>query len=220
MIGMRRMSRVHLQAIHPSAQDCLHTVLVSPSYSPIRANTWSTRGDRIDQWLCGYAPMGAVFFDRCGQSTRDTGSGGQGSFISTSLLSSHNTAVLDVYPRNTDILHSPAHSVPSVVPFQHRFLARLFAIRACEWPDRSKATGHADSTHATDNGGRSVSYGQWNDKMIRHSDHGCSNAIILGSKPDIWRVDCIGEGAFRNAVCIEPATVWYTALILHEGDRN
>lgn len=38
---------------------------------------------------------------------------------------------------------------------------------------------------------------------FRLSDHGLRNALILGTKADIWRVDCIGEGAFREAVRVE-----------------
>ena len=143
--------------------------------------------------------MEVVFLDYCGQSTRDAGSGSQGSFISASLSSSRNIVTLVVHPCNTNILHSPAHPVPSIVPFQHRFLACLFATRSCGWSNRSEETGHTDSTHTTDNGGCSVSCGQWNDKS-RHLDRSSSNAIIFGTKTDMWRVDCIGEGAFRNTV--------------------
>lgn len=39
------------------------------------------------------------------------------------------------------------------------------------------------------------------------SDHGFSNTLVLGTKSDIWRVDCIGEGAFRDAVCVETSSL-------------
>lgn len=217
----RRTSRVYCQIIHPSTQDCLYTVPVSPSYSPIGANACSACGSRIEQWLCGDAAMGVVFFDCCSQSTRDTSSSSQGLFISTSLSHSHNTAMLVVHPQGTDILHSPAHPVPSIVPFGRRVLTCLFATRSCGWPNRSEATGHTDSADAADNGRRSVRCIQRNDNILRHSDRGSSNAMILGTKPDIWRVDCIGEGAFRNAVRAERANVCYIVLmLLHEGDRG
>ena len=156
---------VHCQIIRPSTQDCLYAILVSPSYSPICANTCSSRGDRIERWLCGDAAMEAAFLDYCGQSKRDTGSGSQGSFISGSLSPSRNIVTLVVHPYNTNILHSPAYPVPSIVPFQHRFLTCLFATRSCGWSYRSEEAGHTDSTHATDNGGCSVSCGQWNDRI-------------------------------------------------------
>lgn len=128
--------------------------------------------------------------------------------------------MLVVHSHDTDTLHSPAHPVPSIVPFQYRVLTCIFATRSCGWSNRSEATGHTDSTYATDNGGRSVSCGQRNDDILRHFDDGSSNAIVFGTKPDIWRVDCIGEGAFRNVVRIEPVTVWCIILMLHEGNRD
>ncbi|KAG9315843.1 hypothetical protein JVU11DRAFT_3492 [Chiua virens] len=36
-------------------------------------------------------------------------------------------------------------------------------------------------------------------QLMRQTTVDVRNAIILGTKADIWRVDCIGEGAFRNA---------------------
>lgn len=47
----------------------------------------------------------------------------------------------------------------------------------------------------------------------RHPDHGSRNAVVFGTKADIWRVDCIGEGAFRNAVRTETNDVWYIILM-------
>ncbi|KAG8214538.1 hypothetical protein J3R82DRAFT_9599 [Butyriboletus roseoflavus] len=35
-------------------------------------------------------------------------------------------------------------------------------------------------------------------QLMRQTTVDVRNAIVLGTKPDIWRVDCIGEGAFRN----------------------
>ncbi|KAH0831996.1 hypothetical protein J3R83DRAFT_12899 [Lanmaoa asiatica] len=36
-------------------------------------------------------------------------------------------------------------------------------------------------------------------QLMRQATVDVRNSIIFGTKPDIWRVDCIGEGAFRNA---------------------
>lgn len=36
--------------------------------------------------------------------------------------------------------------------------------------------------------------------------------MVFGTKTDIWRVDCIGEGAFRNAVRVESDDVRCTIL--------
>lgn len=36
-------------------------------------------------------------------------------------------------------------------------------------------------------------------QLLRQTTVDVRNALILGTRTDIWRVDCIGEGAFRHA---------------------
>jgi len=83
--------------------------------------------------------------------------------LSAHLSPKRNIVLLAVHPYYANILHSPAHSVPRILPFRHRFLTCLFATLSCDSSNRSEETSHTDSTHATDNGRRSVSHCQWSD---------------------------------------------------------
>lgn len=70
----------------------------------------------------------------------------------------HNLVEIVLHSHNTNILYSPTHPVPPIVPLRHRILAHLHASRSCGWSGCSEETDHTDSTHATDVGGCSVSF--------------------------------------------------------------
>lgn len=104
-----------------------------------------------------------------------------------------------ISPSQSNILHTRVHSIPHYVLVFGNVSCCVYAIGTdgnCVFEN----TAHKNTVVEADDCRCSVC--SFSDLCATVLDNSLdSNALILGTRTDIWRVDYIGEGAFRHAVC-------------------